>query len=70
MIKERWEKIANLKTDLSFEDEIPDDFMTCLVKGAIEGKANETNFPKLLAQHLLSFVRILGHQFSSYIALY
>jgi hypothetical protein len=61
VIKERWEKVENLKTDLSFEDEIPDDFMTCLVKGAIEGKANEINSPRLLAQHLLFIVRIHRH---------
>jgi len=61
VIKERWEKIENLKTGLSFEDEIPDDFVTCLVKSAVEGKANEINSPRLLAQHLLFIVCILGH---------
>jgi hypothetical protein len=61
VIKERWEKVENLKTDLAFEDEIPDDFMTCLVKNAIEGKASEINFPRLLAQHLLFIVRTRAH---------
>jgi hypothetical protein len=61
VIKERWEKVENLKTGLSFEDEIPDDFVTCLVKGAFANKASEINSPKLLAQHLLFIVRTLAH---------
>jgi hypothetical protein len=61
VIKERWEKVENSKKDISLEDEIPDDFVTCLVKGAIEGKASEIDSPRVLAQHLLFIVRIPGH---------